>query len=315
MATPTLADAIEQWERSLRAAGRSAKTITTYLDAVNRLAAAVGGDRAIDQVSRADHEGILLGLERLGWKPASRSVIYRSLRSFWVFALGHPELPVDRNPMHGMAAPTIPETMIEFVSDEELRRLLATCGPAGPPVSHGPPLFRDIRDDAIIRLLAGTGARLSEIANLRLGDLDLRVDRPVVTVTGKGRRRRDLPLDTLTAAVLRRYAGAERSHHRAADRTDRLWLGRAGPMTPSGIGQMLADRGRAAGIDRRVHPHELRHRFIAVALAAGLTEGDVMALSGHRSRSMLDRYGRYTRAQRAHVAFRRASASGAIPEL
>ena len=86
-------------------------------------------------------------------------------------------------------------------------------------------------------------------------------------------------------------------------------------MTPGGIGQMLADRGRRAGIKRRVHPHELRHRFIAVALAAGLTEGDVMALSGHRSRSMLDRYGRYTRAQRAHVAFRRASASGAIPQF
>ncbi|MEO7229091.1 MAG: tyrosine-type recombinase/integrase, partial [Candidatus Limnocylindrales bacterium] len=276
---------------------------------------AVGGDRVIDQVSRADHEGILLGLERLGWKPASRSVIYRSLRSFWTFALGHPELPVDSDPMHGMTAPTVPETTIEFVSDEELRRLLATCAPAGPHVSRGPPLFRDVRDEAIIRLLAGTGARLSEIANLSLGDLDLRVDQSVVSVSGKGRRRRDLPLDALTAAVLRRYVEAERPRHRAASQTDRLWLGLAGPMTPGGVGQMLADRGRRAGIERRVHPHELRHRFIAVALAAGLTEGDVMALSGHRSRSMLDRYGRYTRAQRAHMAFRRASASGAIPQF
>ncbi len=108
MATRTLADAIEQWERSLRATGRSSKTITTYLNATNRLAASVGSDRVIDQVSRTDHEGILLGLERLGWKPASQSVVFRSLRSFWVFVLGHPELPVDRNPMHGMAAPTVP---------------------------------------------------------------------------------------------------------------------------------------------------------------------------------------------------------------
>jgi hypothetical protein len=50
-------------------------------------------------------------------------------------------------------------------------------------------------------------------------------------------------------------------------------------------------------------------------LKAGLSEGDVMSLSGHRSRSMLDRYGRYTRAQRAHAAFRKASASGAIPKV
>jgi integrase len=86
-------------------------------------------------------------------------------------------------------------------------------------------------------------------------------------------------------------------------------------MTPNGIAQMVAERGQKAGIARRVHPHELRHRFIATALKAGLSEGDTMALSGHRSRSMLDRYGRYTRSQRAQDAFRKASASGAIPKL
>ncbi|MEO5918489.1 MAG: hypothetical protein ABIQ17_02910 [Candidatus Limnocylindrales bacterium] len=61
----------------------------------------------------------------------------------------------------------------------------------------------------------------------RQDDHDLsRWARPVVAVTGKGRRRRDLPLDAATAAVLRRYVEEERPHHRAADRTGRLWLGR-----------------------------------------------------------------------------------------
>jgi integrase len=45
-------------------------------------------------------------------------------------------------------------------------------------------------------------------------------------------------------------------------------------MTSSGIAQLFAERGRAAGIARRLHPHELRHRFVAAALGAGPSEGD-----------------------------------------
>ena len=309
MATPTLAEAMDRWARSLRAAGRSPKTITTYLDAARKLAELVGPERRLDRITRDDLEALLEALADRGWKPASRSVVYRSLRSFWAFVVGHDELPIERDPMAGMAAPTVPETTIVFVSDDELRRILTTCRPE----RRGS--FRDRRDEALIRLLASTGARLSEIADLRLEDVGPVTDWPVVTVTGKGRRRRDLPLDAETVAVLGQYLEAERPRHASARATDRVWLGRAGPMTPGGIGQMLAERGHQAGIARRVHPHELRHRFIAVALGAGLAEGDVMALSGHRSRSMLDRYGRYTRAVRAHDAFRRASSSGAIPRL
>jgi site-specific recombinase XerD len=132
---------------------------------------------------------------------------------------------------------------------------------------------------------------------------------------GKGRRERWVPLDEGARAALKRYLDRERPRSPFAQTSDRVWLSSKGPMTDSGIAQMLAERGKAAGIARRVHPHELRHRFVATLLAADMTEGNVMALTGHRTRSMLDRYGAWTRAQRAQEAYQRASASGAIPKL
>ena len=306
---PLLGDVKVMWGSSLRAANKADKTIRTYLDAVGKLEAQVTSLRPINKVTRSDHEAMVAGLYAAGWKPSSVSTVYRSLRSFWKFVVEHDDLPVTKDPMNGMSAPVIPETTIEFVSDDELRKIIATTK------SRSRHNFLGHRDEAIIRLLASTGARLSEVSELRLEDVDLGGPYPSVRVMGKGRRERDLPLDEPTFLALRFYLTRERPRHPAATVTDMVWLARAGEMTANGIGQMLAERAKDAGITRRVHPHELRHRFIAKTLGAGLSEGDVMALSGHRSRSMLDRYGRYTRAQRAQDAFRKASASGAIPRL
>ena len=307
--TVTLSDALRAWERSLVAANKSPKTVSIYLYAGRVLADHVTPVRPLDRITQADHEDLIATLTVKGWKESSRLTAYRSLRSFWGWAVKHPDMPVAKDPMNGMTAPTVPETTVEFVTDDELCRIIATTK------SRSRHNYLGHRDEAILRLLASTGARLSEVAEITLDDVDLVGVYATVRVMGKGRRERDLPLDEPTADALRLYLTSERPRHPLVASTDRVWLGRAGIMTANGIAQMVAQRGHDAGLTRRVHPHELRHRFVAHALGAGLSEGDVMALSGHRSRSMLDRYGRYTRAQRAHDAFRKATASGAIPKV
>lgn len=290
------------------AAHRAPKTVSTYLFALDRLIEYLGPAQKVATVSRRDLEGLqgaLLGR----MKPSSVLVIFGALRSFWKWAAGHPDMPVRGNPMEGMTPPRVPVQAVEFVTDDELRAILATCHSTS---RHN---FLGRRDEALLRLLATTAARLSEVAALRVNDVDL--DGAVVRVMGKGRRERYLPLDADTVDALRRYLTRERPRHPAAG-GPLLWLSRGeGGMTPSGIAQMVAERGfMALGQDhRRVHPHELRHRQIATLLGAGFSEGDVMALSGHRSRAMMDRYGAWNKAQRAHAAFRRASASGDLPKL
>jgi integrase/recombinase XerC len=275
----TLVDAVSMWERSLRAADKSPRTIAAYLYALHKLTKSVG-NRPIDSVSRADHEALMSELQEQHLGAATRVAVHRPLRTFWKWAIGHLDVPVTKDPMAGMELPRVPEKVMAFVTDDQLRRILATCRAKS---WHA---YRAHRDEAILRVLAGSGARLSEVTNLGLEYVDLLSQ--ALRVTGKGRRERWVPLDEAALVALKRYMDRERPRSQFATSTDRLWLSSAGPMTASGIVQMLAERGKAAGIARRVHPHELRHRFVATTLGAGLSEGDVMALTGHRTRSMLD---------------------------
>jgi integrase len=81
-------------------------------------------------------------------------------------------------------------------------------------------------------------------------------------------------------------------------RVSALWLGmHGGPMTVSGIYQMIERRGREAGVE--VNPHKFRHTFSHNWLDNGGAEGDLMGLNGWPSPQMLARYGRSARNARA----------------
>lgn len=84
--------------------------------------------------------------------------------------------------MAGMELPRVPEKVMAFVTDDQLRRILATCRAKS---RHA---YRAHRDEAILRVLAGSGARLSEVTNLGLEEVDLLSQ--ALRVTGKGRRER-----------------------------------------------------------------------------------------------------------------------------
>lgn len=116
--------------------------------------------------------------------------------------------------------------------------------------------FNDVRDSAIIRLLVDSGARRSEIANLRLDELD--VENRVATVTRKGGKREPGFFGDNTAHALRRYLRFRRMHKDADSAW--LWLGLSGRFTAAGLDQMLERRGIKAGIGH-VNAHTFRHTF------------------------------------------------------
>ena len=121
---------------------------------------------------------------------------------------------------------------------------------------------------------------------------------------GKGRRPRSCPFGRKTAQALDRYLRVRASHK---DRDlPNLWIGKAGPMTDSGIFQVAADRARSVGIEG-VFLHQFRHTFAHSYLADGGNEGDFCMLAGWRTRQMLSRYGASAAAERAREAYKKHS--------
>jgi integrase len=187
----------------------------------------------------------------------------------------------------------------DFISD----LLAATGGGRGRS-------FEDVRDHALIRLLC-EGLRRTEIVQMRVDDLpaDLVLQPLVRVVPLKGARAEDagrlVPLASATARAVSSYLRVRRYHSYAG--SPLLWLGlrNHGPMNGWGLYRMLQRRAGQAGYDPDVHPHMFRHTFANDWLSNGGSEGDLMRLTGWKSRAMLDRYGEDMAQQRAIDAKRR----------
>jgi site-specific recombinase XerC len=278
------------YTRHLRARNRSPGTIAGYRDAIQALAGRHPGVDVTD-LTPADIDHYLIDmLSRVA--ATTTGIHFRSLRAFFNWAVR--EDIIGRSPMAGMTAPKPTDEPVPVVSDDDLRLLLAVCGGGD---------FDARRDVAIIRLWCEPGSpRVAEMAGLTLDDLDLRHDQ--VTITGKGDKVRRVPFGAKTGTAVDRYLRL-RARHRHA-RTPRLWLGARGPLTISGLAQMLRRRSRQAGVGH-IHPHQLRHTSAHNWADAGGSDQDAMVLFGWSSPEMPRLYGRSAGEERARRAARRAS--------
>ncbi|WP_239153554.1 tyrosine-type recombinase/integrase [Virgisporangium aliadipatigenens] len=298
---------INPYALSLRASGKADKTLRTYRDAVTKFAgwlldSGASAEEVVKvvrddwaDVEKTDIEHYMIWLmERYSDGYANNQ--YRALQQFFKWHSDEEELP---NPMAKLSPPKPGERVVPVLEVDQLGMLIKDCDGKS---------FDARRDVAIIRFFASTGARLAEVANLDINDVDLTTR--TARVIGKGDRERIVKFDHKCAQAIDRYLRV-RARHKLAD-SPKLWLGvrNREPMTPDGVYQMIARRGGRLGIP--VHPHMFRHTFSHRWLDAGGAEGDLMEINGWTSPQMIRHYGRSARGARARRAYDRVDVMGGV---
>ena len=274
-AVPDLPSLTGSWDLALKAANKSPTTITSYMRGVRLWVEwCEQGEHAVE-LTRAGVQTYLAALIDNGLEANTVRLRLAALRAFarWLAAEGE----LDADPLVGIQPPKIPTKVVEALTDDQLRALLAACKGKS---------FRDRRDEALVRLMAETGLRASETVGLTVDDVDLQ--RGLATVRkGKGAKGRVVPFGAQAAAALDRYIRMRRIHQHAG--RAELWLGVRGPLGYFGLNDTLRDRAERAGIGG-FRLHLLRNTYATRWLRAGGSEQGLMSVAGWSSRSMIDRY-------------------------
>jgi len=280
-----LAALIPSWHLAMRAAHKSPKTVTTYTAGVASFLKWCERTGTPPELTKVNAQGWVADLLGDGAEAKTADTWLGGLKRFSAWLSDERELPSD--PLVRMPAPKLDQKVIEPLTADELKQLLKVC--------HGTS-FRDRRDEAILRLMTETGMRANEVIGLQASDLDL--SRGLVVVyRGKGGKGRIVPFGPQTATVLDRYLRMRRQHADPGD--TQLFVGaQRKSFSYWGLAKTMRDRAKAAGIEG-FHLHRMRHTAATRWLAAGGSEGGLMAVVGWSSRQMLDRYTRATASERA----------------
>jgi integrase/recombinase XerC len=186
----------------------------------------------------------------------------------------------EHDPCAGIRAPKAARVLPKVLSPEAAQRLLE-ADPAGDALL--------MRDHAMFELLYSSGLRLAELIALDAGDGRLDLKSGEVTVTGKGRKTRSVPVGSKAHAALAAWLGVRGTLARPGERA--LFVGARGERIAPGVVQRrLRLWALRHGVDAKVHPHVLRHSFATHLLQSSQDLRAVQEMLGHASISTTQVY-------------------------
>jgi len=171
----------------------------------------------------------------------------------------------------------------EPLTEREAARLVKACSRRAPS---------GVRNAALVAVLWRAGLRCSEALDLALRDVDLEAGTLRVR-EGKGRKARLVGIDPMAAAVLERWLErrAELGIGRSSPVFCQITEGKLGePLQGSYVRHLLKRLGKRAGIEKRTHPHGLRHSFASSLADEGVEPHRIQQLLGHSNLATTSRY-------------------------
>lgn len=292
MTTTAIADIAAFLEMQAAERGAAANTIDAYRRDLAHLASWLAiRDRDLRTTSSADLGAYAQALTREGLAPSSRARRLSAARQLFKFLLAEGHIAED--PAHSLRGPKQDRPLPRTLNVAEVDKLLSTAERMTGGVT-GRELVRALRLRCLIEMLYATGMRVSELVSLPRAALqgDLRT----LTIVGKGRRERIVPLNATARTALDRYlAVGEDVEDGVTPMLHTRWVfpssSAEGHLTRQRLGQELKWLAEAAGLDpERVSPHVLRHAFASHLLDRGADLRSVQQLLGHADISTTEIY-------------------------
>ena len=230
--------------------------------------------KAAEELLQVSRQQLIAYLVRLKQEGRAASTVARklaSIKAFYRFLTA--ERYIRRNPAEVLEAASRGLHLPKVLSVQEVERLLDE-----PNLGT----LDGYRDKTMLELLYATGMRVSELVNVPVKNVDMKMQ--YVIVMGKGSKERMLPLGRTALHYLEHYLTVVRPQllHGKPDKAAELFVtGWGGPMTRERFYEIIVAYGKSAGISKRVTPHMLRHSFATHLLNNGTDLRIVQELLGH----------------------------------
>lgn len=234
-------------------------------------------DKKPEEILEGDISSYLLHLKDAGFKQTSINRSLSSLRTFFQYLAREYDY---QNPSADLGAGRIPRRLPKALSVDEILRLIE--------VSWNEFDAATLRSRALLELLYGTGARVSEVVGLNVSDFS-HIDSdgesvPVVKLTGKGSKERIVPLGRFAVSALEDYLIRLRPTYLRGKTNPALFLNQqGGRLSRISAWNMVKESAQKAGLEDKVSPHVFRHSYATHLLDGGADIRVVQELLGHAS--------------------------------
>ena len=277
---PTLLDFKDYLEKTRHLARNS---VSAYLRDINEFGDYMRKKNGVEikYATEADVSAWLLALKQEDKSAATVNRKLASVRAYYRFTGA--EGITSSNPSTQIKTPKIARKKIEFLTIEEVERLLAQ-----PDNS-----VKGIRDLAMLELLYATGLRVSELIGTNIEDVNLRVGHGFVTCNGEHGKARIIPIGRPARAALEEYIyeGRAKLLRKKNVGNNALFLSYYGDrMTRQALWKILKDYARQAGIEKKITPQTLRNSFAVHMVQNGADLESLQKFLGHENLSATQIY-------------------------
>lgn len=257
----------------------SANTVQAYLRDIRHFGEFVRS-RGVGNVSEASNAEVVAYLMNLKTAGRSRSTVNRKLASIRIFFdFMQREGLVKVNPTDDIKSPKIEKREIDFLSVEEIERLMSL-----PDQTE-----KGKRDRAILELLYATGIRASELIQMKVTDVNLRMG--FVKCDGEHSKARIIPMGRLCRKAMEDYMLDVRDKMLRGKGAEELFVNYMGePITRQGLWKVMKEYGKRAGFEVNLTPQIIRNSFAVHMLQNGADVKSLQELMGHDDISATQAY-------------------------